>query len=40
MYDPATKDVKGIWSETEQKMLPAPEESDDELSEEEYEDDE
>jgi hypothetical protein len=39
MYDPATKDVKGIWSETEQKMLPAPEESDDELSEEEYEED-
>jgi hypothetical protein len=40
MYDPDTKEVKGIWSETEKKMLPAPEESDDELSEEEYEDDE
>ena len=40
MYDPATKEVKGIWSETEKKMLPAPEESDDELSEEEYEEDE
>jgi hypothetical protein len=40
MYDPDTKEVKGIWSETEKKMLPAPEESEDELSEEEYEDDE
>jgi len=40
MYDPATKEVKGIWSEKENKMLPAPEESDDELSEEEYEEDE
>ena len=38
MYEPTTKEVKGVWSEKEKKMLPAPEESDDELSEEEYED--
>lgn len=40
MYDPQTKEVKGIWSEAEQKMMPAPEESDDELEEEEYEEEE
>ena len=40
MYDPKTKEVAGIWSESENKMLPAPEESDDELSEEEYDDEE
>ena len=37
MYDPKTKEVKGIWSESEGKMLDAPEESDDELEEEDYE---
>ena len=38
LYDPKTQDTMGIWCENTQSIKPAPEESDDELSEEEYED--
>ena len=39
LYDPKTQDTMGIWCDKTKSILPAPEESDDELDEEEYESD-
>jgi chemotaxis protein histidine kinase CheA len=39
LYDPTTQDTMGIWCDKTKSILPAPEESDDELDEEEYESD-
>ncbi|NBW57390.1 hypothetical protein EBR43_06325 [bacterium] len=40
LYDPKTQEAKGVWCDKTKTILPAPEESDDELEEEEYDDEE